>query len=138
MQIDSTWYLPFPPSEVYAAWVSNDTVIPPATRMDIKAEVGGHYRLTAAGDDFVASNEGTFLVVEQNKRLIYTWHWQGDDETTEVEAQFKAHPEGTELHLLHGRFDTNESLTNHDNGWNSYVAGLRELLLRNQDKTLHP
>ena len=129
MQIDSTWYLPFPPAKVYAAWVSNDTVIPPATRMDIKAEVGGHYRLAAAGDDFTATNEGEFLEVEKDKRLLYSWHWQGDEETTQVEAQFNPHPEGTELRLRHGTFTTKESLVNHDNGWNSYVAGLRDLLL---------
>ena len=135
MQIDSLWYLPFPPAQVYAAWVSNDTVIPPATRMDIKAEVGGHYRLTAAGDDFTATNEGEFLEVEKNKRLLYSWHWQGDEETTQVDVQFNPHPEGTELRLRHGTFTTKESLVNHDNGWNSYVAGLRELLLQEKSNT---
>jgi len=134
MQIESIWYLPFPPAQVYAAWVSNETVIPPATRMDIKAEVGGHYRLTAAGEDFTATNEGKFLEVEQDKRLLYTWHWQGDEETTQVEAQFNPHPEGTELVLRHGTFATQESLVNHDNGWNSYVAGLRDLLLKETDQ----
>jgi len=133
MHIDSIWYLPFPPSRVYSAWVSNDTIIPPATRMDVKAEVGGHYRLTAEGDDFTATNEGKFLEVEKDKRLLYSWHWQGDEETTQVEVLFNPHPEGTELRLRHGTFTTKESLVNHDNGWNSYVAGLRELLLRDKN-----
>jgi len=129
MQIDSNWYLPFSPAEVYAAWVSNDTVIPPATEMDIKAEVGGHYRLTAVGDGFTAKNAGTFISVEQGRRLVYSWNWQGDEEITRVEVDFNPHPEGCELHLRHGKFTSKESLENHDNGWNSYVAGLRELML---------
>lgn len=129
--ITSNWVLPFTQAEVYAAWVSNDTVIPPATRMDIKPEVGGHYRLYAAGDGFTATNEGVFLSVEQNKHLRYSWHWEGDEETTEVEVTFASHATGTELHLTHSGFLTEDSRGRHDEGWNSYVAGLTQFLAGN-------
>ena len=124
-KINSNWVLPFTQAEVYAAWVSNDTVIPPATRMDIKPEVGGHYRLYAAGDGFTATNEGVFLDVEKNRRLRYSWHWNGDEETTEVEVTFASHPTGTELQLTHSGFLTEDSRNRHDEGWDSYVSGLR-------------
>ena len=41
--VEKTYDFPFPPDRVYAAWVSSDTVIPPATAMDIEPKVGGHY-----------------------------------------------------------------------------------------------
>lgn len=128
MKFERTWQLPFSPATLYAAWVANDTVIPPATRMDIKPEVGGHYRLHAAGDGFTATNEGTFLVVELNQRLRYTWQWAGDEEVTEVDVTFRPNNGGTELELHHGTFISQESYTNHDNGWESYISGLTEFL----------
>ena len=52
MIIEKQYELPFPISHVYAAWVSSDTVIPPATSMDVLPEVGGHYRLIMEMPDF--------------------------------------------------------------------------------------
>ena len=132
MHIESVWILPFPPATVFAAWVSNDTVIPPATRMDIKPEAGGHYRLYAAGDGFTAFNEGAFIAVEQNRHLRYSWHWEGDEETTEVDVLFSDHADGTELQLHHGMFLSEDSRSRHSDGWDSYVAGLGEYLTRAQ------
>ena len=122
--IDSTWFLPFPPERVYAAWVSSDTVIPPATKMDVLPEVGGHYRLVARNDTMTMSNEGVFVEVEPNRHLAYTWQWAGDEEITRIDVLFSPHAEGTELRLQHSGFLTDESRSNHDNGWTSYVAGL--------------
>lgn len=124
--IDSTWFLPFSPERVYAAWVSSDTVIPPATKMDVLPKLGGHYRLTAQNDTM--SNEGVFLDVEPNRRLVYTWQWSGDEEITRIEVHFSPHTDGTELRLQHTGFVTEASRSNHDNGWTSYVAGLIEFI----------
>ena len=126
--IDSTWFLPFPPERVYAAWVSSDTVIPPATKMDIKPEVGGHYRLFAQNDTMTMTNEGTFLEVEPDRHLRYTWQWSGDDEVTQIDVLFSPHTDGTELRLQHRDFLTEQSRNNHDNGWTSYVAGLIQFI----------
>ena len=43
--IYKTYKLPLPVDEVYAAWVSSETVISRATAMYINPVVGGHYRL---------------------------------------------------------------------------------------------
>ena len=126
--IDSTWFLPFPPERVYAAWVSSDTVIPPATKMDIKPEVGGHYRLVAENESMTMSNEGVFLEVQPNRHLRYTWQWAGDEEVTQIDVLFSAHPDGTELRLQHLDFLTEESRSNHDSGWTSYVGGLIQFI----------
>jgi len=126
--IDSTWVLPSTPEQVYAAWVSSDTVIPPATKMDVKPVVGGHYRLTAQNETLTMHNEGRFIEVTPKAHLRYTWQWLGDEEITEIEVTFSAHENGTQLRLQHGGFLTVASRTNHDNGWNSYVAGLTAFL----------
>jgi|GEM_PF-1009835 len=125
---DQSWLLPFTPATVYSAWVANDTVIPPAVKMDIKPVVGGHYRLHAKSGDYENSNEGTFLEVVQDQRLRYTWQWQGDAEVSEILVTFVADDEGTRLRLRHEGFQSEQSYDNHKAGWESYVAGLTEFL----------
>jgi len=61
MVIEKQYDLRIPPAEVYRAWVSSDTVISPATSMDIEPVVGGYYRLIMDSPDFAARNEGSWL-----------------------------------------------------------------------------
>jgi uncharacterized protein YndB with AHSA1/START domain len=124
MIIEKSYVLPFPVPVVYAAWTSSDTVIPPATRMDIEAHVGGHYRLHMESPEFSARNAGVFLEVEPEKRLRYTWQWDGSDEVTEITVTFSASPEGSEVQITHKGFHEAESRSNHDQGWDSYMDGL--------------
>ena len=88
MDIEKVYDMPFSPEAVYAAWVSSDTVIPPATAMDINPVVGGHYRLVVKSDEWDTQNEGKFLEVEENKHLRYTWEWNQDGDVTEIEVTF--------------------------------------------------
>ncbi|MEM7280986.1 MAG: SRPBCC domain-containing protein [Pseudomonadota bacterium] len=128
MSIDKTYQLPFPPEVVYAAWVSSDTVIPPATAMDIDPKEGGHYRLIMETPEFTGRNEGTFTLVEPNQRVTYTWEWNGDGEVTTIDVVFQAKDQGTHLMLKHTGFSKRESMESHDAGWDSYIAGLTSFL----------
>lgn len=123
MKIDKTYTIPFALEQVYAAWVSSDTVIPPATRMDIKPVVGGHYRLFMDTPEFQGTNEGEFLSVEPNSHVVYTWEWNGDGEVSTISVLFEAADEGTLVTIAHDGFDKAESVSNHDSGWDSYVEG---------------
>ena len=123
MKIEKTYELPYPVATVYSAWVSSDTVIPPATSMDVLPEVGGHYRLIMEMPDFSGKNEGTFSVVEPNARVVYTWEWNGDGEVTTIDVRFEATSDGTRVTLLHTGFTKEESVSNHDGGWDSYLEG---------------
>ena len=123
MKIEKSYDIPFSQAEVYAAWISSDTVIPPATRMDIKAEVGGHYRLIMESPDMRMMNEGKFLHIEPNSRVTYTWEWNGDGEISNIDVTFKPTANGTQIQLVHDGFDKAESVTNHASGWDSYVEG---------------
>ena len=123
MQIEKTYEIPFPLTRVYNAWVSSDTVIPPATSMDVLPEVGGHYRLIMETPDFNGKNEGKFLAVEPEKQLTYTWEWNGDGEVSEIDVAFEATDAGTRINITHSGFTKEESVTNHDSGWDSYMEG---------------
>ena len=123
MELRQSYSVPFPLGRTYAAWVSSDTVIPPATGMDIDPVVGGHYRLIMESPDFVSRNEGRFLVVEPERRLRYTWEWNGDGEVSEIDVRFSEVPEGTRVSIVHRGFLTAESRENHSRGWDSYVEG---------------
>ncbi len=125
MKIRKNYDLPFPPARVYDAWTSSETVIPPATGMDINPVVGGHYRLIVDAPEQIMFNEGTFSVVEPGERLKYTWEWNGDGAVTEIEVLFAEGEEGTSLHLTHSGFASSESMAMHDTGWDSYVEGLK-------------
>lgn len=124
MDIEKVYDMPFAPEEVYAAWVSSDTVIPPATGMDINPVVGGHYRLIVKDDQWGTQNEGEFLEVEENRHLRYTWEWNKDGDVTEIDVTFVAAPAGTRLTLVHRGCKSQQSHGNHDAGWDGYINGL--------------
>ena len=131
MDLEKQYDLPYPPARVYAAWVSSDTVIPPATAMDISPVVGGHYRLTVEMPGYVGKNEGEFLIVEAEQHIRYTWEWNGDGDVSEIDVTFSATPGGTRIDLLHTGFSNQESADTHDSGWDSYIAGFTEFLHNN-------
>ena len=128
MDLEKRYELTFPIGQVYAAWVSSDTVIPPATKMDVLPEVGGHYRLYMDTPDFTMTNEGTFSVVEPEQRVVYTWEWNNDGEVSTIDVRFAETSSGTEIHIHHSGFEKPESMSQHDAGWDSYVQGLTALL----------
>ena len=125
--IEKHWRLPQPRERLYDAWVSSDTVIPPATRMDVRAEVGGHYRLFIETDELTARAEGTFSEVEPGLRLVYSWAWD-DGPESRIEVVFEDDGDGTALRLVHSGLPDEDARTAHDAGWDAYVAQLRTLL----------
>ncbi len=128
MQLEQTYELPFSCEEVYSAWISSDTVIPPATAMDINPVVGGHYRLHMKTAEFESHCEGIFSVVEANSRVQYSWEWNNDGNATEIEVLFNETGAGTTICIQHRGFKTQESLDMHASGWDSYVSGLSKFL----------
>lgn len=123
MDIHKFYVVPFSVPQTYATWVSSDTVIAPATRMDIDPVVGGHYRLFMESAEYTGRNEGRFLVVEPEQHVRYTWEWNGDGEISEIDVTFAEAPTGTEITIAHTGFQSEESRDNHSSGWDSYVRG---------------
>lgn len=128
MRIEKTYDLTFDVPRVYQAWVSSDTVIPPATAMDINPVVGGHYRLIMDTPEFSGRNEGTFSLVEPEARVCYSWEWNRDGERTDIDVRFTPTPTGCRVDLTHSGFHGNASAQRHDAGWDSYVEGFVRFL----------
>ena len=128
MDIEKTYDIPFPIEIVYAAWVSSDTVIAPATAMDIDPVVGGHYRLIMESPDYTGRNEGVFLAVTPNEHVRYTWEWNRDDEISEIDVTFASTENGTGIKILHTGFQKQESADMHSSGWDSYMKGFAAFL----------
>lgn len=124
MDISKSYELPFSADTVYQAWISNDTVIPPATAMQITPTVGGDFILHAEGPGFKATMHGTFLEIVPPTKLRYTWAWTHEDERTEVAVTFASTAQGCSVALEHTGFTNPESHAIHDQGWDSYIAGL--------------
>jgi uncharacterized protein YndB with AHSA1/START domain len=126
---DKTYHLPFDIETTYTHWISNDTVIAPASRMEIEAKAGGAYRLVMPGE--IVMN-GVFSEVVPNKALTYSWQWQGSDEQTHVNVQFSANDNdkdtGTDVRIVHSGFTSQDSYDNHASGWDSYIDGFTLLV----------
>lgn len=122
--------LQFDVSTVYSAWISPDTVIPPATSMEIDPRVGGHYRLHAEMPGMKLSTDGQFEIVEPESHLRYGWEWDNDGEKTIIDVRFEAADEHTRVHIVHSGFQSEDSLERHRDGWQSYFEKLNEFLLK--------
>lgn len=122
---EASYVLNHPPDLVYAHWISPKTIISPATSLEIEAKIGGIYKLEIPGG---ASMNGKFIIVEPNRRLVYSWQWQGDSEITKVEIKFSSNNAGTEVKIVHSDFATEQSLKRHGNGWKNYMQGFQKYL----------
>ncbi|MCP4315660.1 MAG: SRPBCC domain-containing protein [Hyphomicrobiales bacterium] len=134
MNIEKTYHVPFPVSRVYAAWVSSNAVIAPATGMDINPVVGGHYRLVMEIPDFSSTNEGTFLEIELESRMKYTWEWDSDGNVTEIAVDFAAEEDGCRVSIVHAGFTDEASFNKHAARWDSYFDGLIGFLKDQRDQ----
>ncbi|WP_299356132.1 SRPBCC domain-containing protein [uncultured Shimia sp.] len=131
MDFEKSYVVPAKPADVYAAWVSSDTVIAPAKRMFVEPVIGGAYQLFMTGTSAEPDCEGRFAEVRPRELLRCSWQWSGDPEKTEITVTFHDDGSGTKLTVRHLGFETQESFQNHAAGWDSYVAGLTDLLHQN-------
>lgn len=136
MKIDKHFELPFTPHRLFNAWVCSDTVIPPATRMDINPTVGGHYRLYMEMEDRCSRAEGLFFSVVPDRHIRYTWEWDRDGEITEIDVTFDPTAKGTALHIQHTGFVKEASRDTHDSGWDDYIEQLSTMLEQKSDMRL--
>ncbi len=113
---------------VYQSWISNETIVPPAIKMDITPVVGGQYILISNFGMGELTMTGTFKEIIPNKKLVYTWEWNNDGNETLVTVLFSEANETTRLDISHSGFTDPQSLAMHDMGWDSYIDGFKKLL----------
>ncbi|MEM7504546.1 MAG: SRPBCC domain-containing protein [Pseudomonadota bacterium] len=110
-----------PQAAVFAAWLSNETVIAPVTCVDIDPVVGGRFHLHVGG---AAQMRGTILHLEEGRHVRYSWAWNGGHQSI-VDVRFSATGGGTSISIEHNGLADEEDAERHAAGWDSYIVGLR-------------
>lgn len=128
MDISKQYDLPFSVETVYDAWIFSETLIPPATRLDITPKVGGEISLWIETAQLNARMRGVFKVIIPYQKLIYSWEWNQDGEETEVTVEFSKLEKGTRVNISHTGWRKEESRKTHEAGWDSYIQGLIDYL----------
>lgn len=128
-----------PVERVYAAWTDaeqmkrwfapGDMTVPLA-EADVRE--GGRYRVQMSegdGDCEFHTTGGVYREVTSNRRLVFTWQWEGSNLETLVTLEFKSlSANETELILTHEGFDNEETRDKHGQGWDGCLAKLAAFL----------
>ena len=124
-----------PVERVYAAWTDAEqmkrwfapgSMTVPMAEADVR--VGGRYRvqMSEGGDDCeFHTTGGVYREIIPNRRLVFTWQWEGSDLETVVTLEFKPlSATETELTLIHEGFDSEDTRDKHAQGWDGCLAKL--------------
>ena len=127
--------LPATIGRVYDAWTRADLLTRwycpnPDLALLVSADVrvGGDY-VVEMGPHIV---RGTYLEVEPPHRLVFSWRWDGTDESTRVEVELSEVADGTRMVLSHTGFATEEDIANHRMGWEPEIVRLIDVLTARQ------
>lgn len=135
--IDISVHIKRPLKEVFAAWTSAEEFAswfaPMATRKpDVEMEfvVGGRYAIVMPlPDGSVHTTAGVYQEIIPNESIVMTWHCDAfEDPESLVEVRFTASDSGTDIHLIHKTFDSDETCDAHRGGWETCLGGLGEYL----------
>ena len=124
-----------PPQKVFLAWTDADMLKQwwgPETHSCPFAELdprpGGKWRTCMrspeGNDNWV---QGEYHEVDPPSRLAFTWAWEDDGvpgHETLVTIDFIGKDGGTEIVFQQEGFESEESCTQHNQGWTSSLAGL--------------
>lgn len=119
---ERTWHAWTRPDE-FAAWVWPPSF---ASHASMDVAVGGRFHLTSAAAGIGVS--GTYLAVEEPTRLVFTWCWDGEDDSTTVTVTLGGLGSGTELNLRHEGFTSPQARDDHERGWTDCLERLPGLL----------
>ncbi len=104
------------------------------TQAAIELVVGGAMRISmvSAVTGTRCGMSGTVLAIEPTRKLVYTWlNSEGGapaGRPTRVTAEFRDHPQGCELVLVHEQFTGTAERDGHLAGWNAITDRLRQHL----------
>ncbi len=105
-------------SERYARWQG--------VRAELDPQPGGVFRVWMDADTVA---RGEFVEVQQHRRVVFTWGWEGNDAvppgSTTVEIDLVETDGGaTILTLRHSGLPDGESAALHEEGWRFFTARL--------------
>lgn len=111
--------LPVPTGRAWAALTRPDELAawfwPPRLNPRATADPrpGGEYRIEGTG----LAVSGRYIEVDEPRRLVFTWQWDGDETESVVTIDLVALDGKAELTLAHDRLDGDEDRDNHVLGW---------------------
>jgi len=125
-----------PRSLVFAAWTQPRHIKQwsapagftiPVSRGDLR--VGGKWRacmLTPQGEKLWLG--GVYREIIQDRKLVFTQVWEGENNETLVTVRFADHPRGTKISFVQSGFVSVESCKGHQGGWIECFVKLKEHL----------
>jgi len=126
-----------PPALVFAAWTDPEMLMHwfgpdhcTVFHAEADVRVGGRFRVQMrATDGEVHDVSGTYLVVEPDARLEFTWAWITIPEReSRVTVTLKPDGEDTILTLLHEKFADEAARAGHEYGWTQAFGKLERAL----------
>lgn len=123
------------PERVFDAWTDARGMaswMRPGPTTDVKAELdvqeGGAFSIDMIFGDQSILHTGTYEVVDRPKQLVFTWMAPHLDKPTRVRIDFVPVDGGTEVVLVHEGLPSEESVTNHTEGWTQILTHLDDAL----------
>jgi uncharacterized protein YndB with AHSA1/START domain len=118
-----------PRAEVFRAWTDPKELKrwwgPPgydAPSIEVDLRVGGRYRFTMRKlpEAKISIVTGVYQEIVAGERLVFTWNWEEGPpfgSNTLVTVEFRDAAGGTEVVLVHERFDSELARDEHMKGW---------------------
>ena len=127
------------PAETFKAWTDPEELKrwwgPPgydAPSIEVDLRVGGRYRfaMRKLADGRTTIVTGVYQEIVPGVRLVFTWNWEVGPpfgSNTLVTVEFREAEGGTELVLIHERFDSEQARDEHTKGWNGCLEKLEAI-----------
>jgi uncharacterized protein YndB with AHSA1/START domain len=133
MRLELTRTLPAPPERVWRAltdpaalaawfWPHLDNTV------EVDLRTSGSYRIEGPKAGIAVT--GDYLEVDPPKRLVFTWHWEGEDERSRVTVELRPGGAGTVLWLVHDRIGEDATRAQYEQGWMDCLDRLPGVLAR--------
>lgn len=130
---------PAPIAQVYEAWTDASTMrqwLCPGDMSVAEAETdvreGGRYRVAMREPNGeIRRTGGTYREVVPNRKLVFSWQWEGSEHETQVTVELAALAEAeTELTLTHEGFADISARDSHNGGWMGCLNKLESVCTR--------
>jgi uncharacterized protein YndB with AHSA1/START domain len=97
-------------------------------KISADARTGGGYRIESGTARMVVS--GDYLEATAPERLVMSWRWDGEDDTSLVTIVLSPAGDGTELRLRHDQLADERASEMHEEGWSDCLDRLPHWLER--------
>ena len=127
-----------PAQAVFDAWTSEEVMRrwfhgrraweTPKAEVDLR--IGGAVRVVMRDPDKGAEHGGGghYTEIDPPNRLAFTWTWDDDERQTLIEVDFEEAEGATTVRFTHNGLRDEESVRNHEDGWNTCFDNLERAL----------